>query len=187
MSLLHIKTENIFFDRASTPGHSAWKATILALSHAHHLLVTVLWTWLMAKKSLNMMEKMMDRNIIDYGIINCAIPLIITIENCHQVDFGKPVPVWYSLLSRTNPDCRTIIHFFQFLKNPAGKITRILLGIPGDGGYLVEGNPRGNLGGKWNENPRGNLGEISVWILQEFPGDSELIGIFGGFIGDIAA
>ena len=28
----------------------------------------------MAKKSLNMIEKMMDPNIIDYYIINCAIP-----------------------------------------------------------------------------------------------------------------
>ena len=44
----------------------------------------------MAKKSLNMIEKMMDSNIIDYYIINCAIPSIITIENCYQIDFGKP-------------------------------------------------------------------------------------------------
>ena len=28
----------------------------------------------MAKKSLNMMEKVMDPNINDYYIINCAIP-----------------------------------------------------------------------------------------------------------------
>ena len=46
--------------------------------------------WLMAKKSLNMIEKMMDPNIIDYYIINCAIPLIITIENRYKIDFGKP-------------------------------------------------------------------------------------------------
>ena len=46
--------------------------------------------WLMAKKSLNMIEKMMDPNIIDYYIINCAIPSIITIENRYQIDFGKP-------------------------------------------------------------------------------------------------
>ena len=45
--------------------------------------------WLMAKKSLNMMEKMMDLDIIDYYIINCAIPSI-TIENRYQIDFGKP-------------------------------------------------------------------------------------------------
>ena len=32
----------------------------------------------------------MDPNIIDYYIINWAIPLIITIENRHQIDFGKP-------------------------------------------------------------------------------------------------
>ena len=44
----------------------------------------------MAEKSLNMMEKMMDPNIIDYYIINCAIPSIVTIENCYQIDFGKP-------------------------------------------------------------------------------------------------
>ena len=45
----------------------------------------------MAKKSLNMIEKMMDPNIIDYNIINCAIPSIITIENRYHIDFGKPV------------------------------------------------------------------------------------------------
>ena len=44
----------------------------------------------MAKKSLNMMEKMMDPHIIDYYIINCAITLIITIENRYQIDFGRP-------------------------------------------------------------------------------------------------
>ena len=37
------------------------------------------------------MEKMIDPNIIDYYIINCAIPSIITIENRYQIDFGKPV------------------------------------------------------------------------------------------------
>ena len=37
-----------------------------------------------------MIEKMMDPNIIDYYIINCAIPSIITIENRYQIDFGKP-------------------------------------------------------------------------------------------------
>ena len=31
----------------------------------------------MAKKQLNMMEKMMDPNFIDYYIIDYAIPLII--------------------------------------------------------------------------------------------------------------
>ena len=44
----------------------------------------------MAKKSLNMIEKMMDPNIIDYYIINSAIPSIITIENRSQINFGKP-------------------------------------------------------------------------------------------------
>ena len=36
-----------------------------------------------------MMEKSMDSNIIDYYVISCAIPLIITIENCYQIGFGK--------------------------------------------------------------------------------------------------
>ena len=36
------------------------------------------------------MEKMMDPNIIDYYIINCAIPLIMTIENLYRIDFGRP-------------------------------------------------------------------------------------------------
>ena len=33
---------------------------------------------LMAEKSMNMIEKMMDSNTIGYYIINCAIPSIIT-------------------------------------------------------------------------------------------------------------
>ena len=38
-----------------------------------------------------MIEKMMDPNIIDYYIINCAIPsIIVTIENRYQIDFGRP-------------------------------------------------------------------------------------------------
>ena len=46
----------------------------------------------MAIKSLNMIEKMMDTNIhvIDYHVINCSIPSIITIQNRYQIDFGKP-------------------------------------------------------------------------------------------------
>ena len=44
----------------------------------------------MAQKSLNMIEKIMDLNIIDYYIINCAKPSIITIEKRYQMDFGKP-------------------------------------------------------------------------------------------------
>ena len=47
----------------------------------------------MAKKSLYMIEKMMDPNVIDYYIINCTIPSIITIETIekrYQIDFGKP-------------------------------------------------------------------------------------------------
>ena len=37
-----------------------------------------------------MMGKMVDPNIIDYYIINCAIPSIITIQNRYQIDLGKP-------------------------------------------------------------------------------------------------
>ena len=46
----------------------------------------------MAKKSLNMVEKMIDPNITinDYYIINCAIQSIITIKNRYKIDFGKP-------------------------------------------------------------------------------------------------
>ena len=44
----------------------------------------------MAKNSLNTIEKTMDPYIIDYYIINYAIPSIITIENRYQIDFGKP-------------------------------------------------------------------------------------------------
>ena len=44
----------------------------------------------MAKTLLNMMEKMMNPNIIDYYIIDCAISSIITIKNRYQIDFGKP-------------------------------------------------------------------------------------------------
>ena len=32
----------------------------------------------------------MDPNSIDYYIIDCAIPLIITIENRYQINFGNP-------------------------------------------------------------------------------------------------
>ena len=33
---------------------------------------------------------MIDPNIIDYYLISCAIPSIITVENRYQIDFGKP-------------------------------------------------------------------------------------------------
>ena len=46
---------------------------------------------IMAEKSLNVMVKMMYPNIMDYYIINCAIPSIISIQNCYQIDFNKPV------------------------------------------------------------------------------------------------
>ena len=32
----------------------------------------------------------MDPNIIDYYIINCALPSTITIKNRFHIDFGKP-------------------------------------------------------------------------------------------------
>ena len=38
-----------------------------------------------------MNEKMMNPDIIDYYMFNCTIPSIITIKNCYQIDFSKPV------------------------------------------------------------------------------------------------
>ena len=67
----------------------------------------------MAKKSLNMIEKMMDPNIIDYYIINCAIPLIITIENRYQIDFGKP-GLQVGGLNLQNK-CKKNFDFYSFL------------------------------------------------------------------------
>ena len=58
----------------------------------------------MAKKSLNMMEKMMDPSIIDFYIINCAIPSIITIENRYQIDFGKSARTLFQLPDRVLQD-----------------------------------------------------------------------------------
>ena len=64
---------------------------MISAGSPHDLLTSFMYNKsLMAKKSLNMIEKMMDLNIIDYYIINCAIPSIITIENRYQIDFGKP-------------------------------------------------------------------------------------------------
>ena len=36
------------------------------------------------------MEKMMDPNIIDYYIIDCAIPSIIKIKYCYRIDVRNP-------------------------------------------------------------------------------------------------
>ena len=83
-----LKTENIVGYRESNKGPPTWKETNVTLSHPHHLgknLSIMHYKSLMAKKSLNVMEKMMDPNIIDYFIISCAIPLIITLKNR-----GKP-------------------------------------------------------------------------------------------------
>ena len=90
-----MKYENIFPGRELNPGPHAWYTTSLALSHAHILVKSYCMNnkWLMAKKSLNMMEKMMVPNMNDYYIIYCAIPSIIAIENRYQIDFGKPVHV----------------------------------------------------------------------------------------------
>ena len=46
-----------------------------------------------------MMEKMMNLNIIDYYIINCAIPSIITIGNSYQICFCKPEYLFQSMFS----------------------------------------------------------------------------------------
>ena len=75
------------------PGPPSCKATTLALSQALHMINFIILCTIddfMAKKSLNMIERMMDPNIIDYYMISCAIPSIITIENRYQIDFGKP-------------------------------------------------------------------------------------------------
>ena len=47
------------------------------------------------------MEKMIDPNIIEYYIINCAIPSIIitTIEKFYQIAFGKPEPAIVNYLT----------------------------------------------------------------------------------------
>ena len=42
----------------------------------------------------------------------------------------------------------TLASYAIIKTSPAGKISRILQGIPGDGGSLVEGNPGRNLGCK---------------------------------------
>ena len=56
-----------------------------------------------------MIENMMDPNIIDYNIINCAIPSMITIENHYQINFGKPVcgPYLHEDLDSIILNCRT--------------------------------------------------------------------------------
>ena len=50
-------------------------------------------------------------------------------------------------------------HLSTCSSHPAGKILQILWGIPGMV-VVGGGNPRGNLGYKWNENPHRNSGEI---------------------------
>ena len=39
------------------------------------------------------MEKMMDPNLVDYNLVDCAIPLKIAMENRYQIDFGNPADV----------------------------------------------------------------------------------------------
>ena len=39
------------------------------------------------------MEKMMDPNLVDYNLIDCAIHLKIAMENRYQIDFGNPADV----------------------------------------------------------------------------------------------
>ena len=41
------------------------------------------------------MQKMMDPSLIDYYLIDCAIPLIITIKYRYQIDFGNPDCYYY--------------------------------------------------------------------------------------------
>ena len=44
----------------------------------------------MAQKSLNMMEKMVDPDLIDYYIVNFAMPLKLTIVYRYHIDFDNP-------------------------------------------------------------------------------------------------
>ena len=44
----------------------------------------------------------MDPNLIDYYIINCAIPSIITIEYRYQMDLGNPAYCFMHTYSQTN-------------------------------------------------------------------------------------
>ena len=82
------------------------------LTKCHNIIYYAqLMTMAMAIKSLNMMEKMMDPNIIDYYIINCAIPLMITIKNRYQFDFDKSAS-WMVIKSSTNP-LQNLIEKFQ--------------------------------------------------------------------------
>ena len=62
-----------------------------------------------------------------------------SIRHTKEAELAVPVLVMVKLLA---------IERYMYLCSPAGKITRILQGIPGDGGSLVEGNPRRNLGCK---------------------------------------
>ena len=52
---------------------------------------------------------------------------------------------------------------------PGGQNHAESAGIFRDGGYLMEGNPRRNLGCKWNENPCGIWGEIWEVSHRESP------------------
>ena len=73
-------------------------------------------TLLMAKKSLNMIEKMIDPNIIDYYIINCVIPSIITIENRYQIDFGKPsIEPGHNSTLKSSAGLIMLTYLFDFL------------------------------------------------------------------------
>ena len=91
--LLYERFDTINF-KLSSHFYCCISATTLALSQALHMIYLVILCTIddfMAKKSSNMIERMMDPNIIDYYMISCAIPSIITIENRYQIDFGKPV------------------------------------------------------------------------------------------------
>ena len=80
--ILHIKTENKSLHQELDLSQQ--------LCHWDMRLPYILnYRLLMAQKQLNMVGKVMDPNLINYNIINCAIPSKITIEYRYQNEFGN--------------------------------------------------------------------------------------------------
>ena len=49
----------------------------------------------MSEQSVNMMKETMDHNLVDFHIINSAIPLKTAIKYCHEIKFGNPGQMYY--------------------------------------------------------------------------------------------
>ena len=89
--------------------HVAWK-------HLHCIMNNI---WLMAKKQLNMMEKMMDPNFIDYYIIDYAIPLIIDKRKSLPNRLWQPW-VWLPLpLDKIFIKFATVFRYISLVTNQA--------------------------------------------------------------------